>query len=258
MMISWFHKGWPPVSVVILLLIFWQSAVYVFNTPAWLLPDPVSIIREGLTIFSRVWMHTKATIQITLIGFGVGVALGLIIAIILHAVLPKFKPGFYPLLLLSQNIPIIAIAPLLQMWFGFGMFPKVLIIILVCFFPVTLGAMQGFTQTDRSMLDYMKMTGASRKDIFLKLELPFSLPYLFTGLKISAAYSVMGAVISEWIGAKQGLGLFMMLSKASFRMDRVFVAIFVIVSLSVIMFIIILLIEKWLIRWNPRRKENGS
>lgn len=251
---SWLKKGWPPVLVVILLLLIWQLLVQWLDVEKWLLPDPITIFTEAVAVLPSIQGHMLATINITLIGFSIGTAIGLMIAVLLHAVIPKFKPGFYPLLVLSQNIPIIALAPLLQMWFGFGMSPKIMIIILVCFFPITLAALEGFVQTDRGMLDYMRMTGAKRRDIFVKLELPYSLPYIFAGLKISAAYSVMGAVISEWVGAKEGLGLFMMLAKVSFRIDRVFVAMFVIVLLSLTMFLIIILIEKWLVRWNPNRR----
>lgn len=254
----WIQKGWPPVLVVIILLLVWHFTVKLFNIRAWLLPDPISVLKEAIESYDRLWMHTTSTIQITVIGFMIGISIGLLIAVLLHAVIPKFKPGFYPLLVMSQNIPIIALAPLLQMWFGFGMFPKILIIILVCFFPVTLAALEGFTQTDRNMMNYMRMTGAKRKDVFLKLELPYSLPFIFAGLKISATYSVMGAVISEWVGAKQGLGLFMMLAKSSYRVDRVFVAIMVIVVLSLTMFILIQLLEKWLIRWNPKHREGDQ
>lgn len=251
----WFKKGWPPLLVVILLFMIWHLSVQLFDIQKWMLPGPIMVINEAVSIFPRLWLHTLATINITVIGFSIGIYVGLMIAVLLHAIIPKFKPGFYPLLVLSQNIPIIALAPLLQMWFGFGMFPKILIIILVCFFPVTLAALEGFVQTDRGMLNYLRMTGANRKHIFLKLELPYSLPFIFAGLKISATYSVMGAIISEWVGAKEGLGLFMMLAKSSFRIDRVFVAIVMIMLLSLVMFLMILLVEKWLVRWNPKRRE---
>lgn len=243
---------WPPFLVVFLLLAGWELAVAVWNVPQWLLPGPLQIMAESATIFPRLAVHTAATIRIAVYGFAIGSGIGLAAAVLLHAVLPRLKPGLYPLIILSQNIPIIALAPLLVIWFGYGMLPKLIIIALVCFFPVTVAAMDGFAQTDRNMLNYMQMIGASRRDVFLKLEFPFALPYLFSGLKISATYSVMGAVIAEWIGAQQGLGVFMMLSKSAFRTDRVFAAIFVIAGLSLALFGLILLAERLIIRWNPK------
>jgi ABC-type nitrate/sulfonate/bicarbonate transport system permease component len=167
-------------------------------------------------------------------------------------VIPRFKAGFYPLLILSQNIPTIALAPLLMIWFGFGLLPKVIVITLVCFFPVAIATLDGFVQTDRTMLGYMRMIGAGRRQIFFKLELPNALPYLFSGLKISATYSVMGAVIAEWLGSDKGIGVYMLLSKNSFRTDRVFAAIAIIVGLSLLLFGFIAFLEKLVIRWNVK------
>ncbi|MBP1995298.1 ABC transporter permease [Paenibacillus eucommiae] len=248
---SWLKAAWPPVVVVMVLLLVWQLAAMWWHVPGWLLPTPLQIIHEGINAYSRLWMHTASTIQITLIGFSIGVGVGLVMACMLHMV-PGFKSGFYPLLILSQNIPTIALAPLLIIWFGFGLLPKIIVITLVCFFPITIATLDGFMQTDRHMYSYMKLIGASRKQIFFKLELPNALPFVFSGLKISATYSVMGAVIAEWLGSGEGIGTYMMLQKASYRADREFVAIFIIICLSLLFFGLITLLEKLIIRWNTK------
>ncbi|MFD0696997.1 ABC transporter permease [Paenibacillus sp. GCM10027628] len=250
----WMKTGWPPLVVVILVLLIWQLAVTWGNTASWLLPSPLKIITDGTTDLPRVWIHTLATVRIMLIGFAAGVSVGIIAASVLHIV-PGFKSGFYPLLILSQNVPTIALGPLLIILFGFGILPKIILIALVCFFPVSMATLDGFMQTDRNLYNYMKMVGASKRQIFFKLELPHSLPFLFSGLKISATYSVMGAVIAEWLGSGEGLGYYMILQKQSFRADREFVAIFVIVSLSLLFFWIIALLEKLVIRWNVKRSS---
>jgi ABC-type nitrate/sulfonate/bicarbonate transport system permease component len=250
---SWLQKGWPPLLVVILLFAVWQAAVAIWNIPDWLLPGPLDVLREGAASYSRLIEHILSSVRIALYGFAAGVAVGLFAAVLLHALLPWLKPGFYPLLVLSQNIPIIALAPLLVIWFGYGILPKIIIITLVCFFPVTIAALEGFTQADKNILDYMRMIGANRRQIFFKLELPAALPYIFSGLQISATYCVSGAVISEWLGAKQGLGVYMLLSQSSFRTDRIFVAIFIIVSLSLALFLLILLLKKLLIRYQTKQ-----
>ena len=153
---------------------------------------PSDIAREAATQAERLGMHASATIQLTLIGFAAGTAVGLLIAMVLHLV-PFLKSALYPLLILSQNIPTIALAPLLLIWFGFGLLPKLITIILVCFFPVAVAAMDGLTRTDAAMMNYMRMAGAKRHQIFWKLELPHALPSVFSGVKIAATYSVMGA-----------------------------------------------------------------
>ncbi|WNR42158.1 ABC transporter permease [Paenibacillus roseipurpureus] len=250
----WIQAGWPPLVVVILLLFTWQVAVTWGGTASWLLPSPLKIWREGTTDMARIWMHTWATVRLMFIGFGVGATVGVLVAGCLHRI-PLVKAGFYPLLILSQNIPVIALGPLLIILFGFGLLPKIILISLVCFFPVTMSTLDGFMQTDRSMYNYMQMIGASRRQIFYKLELPNALPFLFTGLKISATYSVMGAVIAEWLGGNVGLGYYMILQKSAFRADRLFVAIGIVVLLSLLFFWLIAGIEKLVIRWNAKRSS---
>lgn len=250
---QWFHKVWPPVLTIVLLIVVWQAAVEVFNIPKYILPSPIAIIQEAIASFDRFRIHAEATIKLTLLGFVVGSSVGLLIAFLLH-MSDKVKAAVYPLLLLSQNIPTIVLAPLFLMWFGFGLFPKLLVITLVCFFPIAVSMLDGFAQTDRTMLNYMKMIGASRRQIFFKLELPHALPYLFSGLKIAATYSVMGAIIAEWLGGSdKGIGMYMLLQQSAFRVDRVFVAILLIVMLSMLLFGVIVLLEKWLIRWKPKK-----
>lgn len=248
---KWFKAAWPPIVVVFLLLIGWQLAVTIFKIEFWILPDPIAIVKEGIHNFRSLWMHTVATIKLTLIGFSIGIVIGIGVSWLLH-LLPGFKRGFYPILVLSQNIPMIALAPLLMIWFGFGILPKVIVITIVCFFPICVALLDGFMQTDQVMLSYMKMIGATRLQIFRKLELPHALPSLFSGLKISATYAVSGAMISEWLSSDKGIGYYMKQQKAGFRTDRVFDSIFIIVLLSIILFYGIVLIEGLVIRWKSR------
>ncbi|WP_010278337.1 ABC transporter permease [Paenibacillus senegalensis] len=257
---TWFKAAWPPLVAIVLLLAIWQTAAEIMDLPRWMLPSPLDIANEGLVSWQRIQEHLLATLGLTLYGFAIGTAVGLIVAFVLHMIAP-LRTALYPLMILSQNVPMIALAPLLMIWFGFGLLPKLIVITLVCFFPVAVAALNGLAQTDSTMLTYMKMAGASRRQIFTKLELPSSLPSLFAGLKISATYSVMGAVIGEWLGTERGLGMYMLLQKNAFRTDRVFVAIALIVLLSLIIFGLIALLERWLIRseiQKVRRVANGG
>lgn len=241
-------SGWKPLGVMILLCLLWEGGTKIANIPAWLLPPPTKVVTELVNGWEELTPHLLSTIELILLGFALGVSIGLLTAVVFHAV-PFLKSGLYPLLILSQNIPIIVLAPLLVIWFGFGLMPKLIVISLVCFFPVTVAALDGFRQTAPEFVHYMKMAGASKQQLFWKLELPSALPAIFSGLKISATYSVMGAVISEWLGAEEGIGVYMTLASSSFRTDRVFVAIVIIMGLSLLFFGLIRILERMMVKW---------
>ena len=248
-------QGWRPITVIILLLILWELCSRIFTIPAWLLPAPTEIAQEAVGSWPNYYHHLLSTTNLSVAGFVIGVSVGLLVAITLH-LLPVVRQAFYPLLILSQNIPIIVLAPLLVIWFGFGVLPKILVITLVCFFPIAVATLDGFRQTNRELIHYMQMAGATKRQLFVKLELPHALPSIFSGLKISATYSVMGAVISEWLGATQGIGVYMTLAQSSYRTDRVFVAIVFIMVLCLLFFGVIIVAEKLLIKW--RASEEGN
>jgi ABC-type nitrate/sulfonate/bicarbonate transport system permease component len=256
-LISAINKGWPPIVAVVLLLSGWELAVFLLHIDQWFLPSPSGVVREAYASWPRLWLHTSATIEKCLLGFAVGIVTGLLIGVMMHISKP-INLAFSPLLIISQNIPSIILAPLFLVWFGYGLLPKILVIALVCFFPIALSMTTGLAETDRNLYNYMRMIGAKRRQIFFKLELPFSLPYLFSGLKISATYSVMGAVIAEWLGSSVGLGYYMTLSSSGYRNDRVFAAVFIIIVLSLAMFMFIGLLQKIIIRWQSDSSKEDA
>jgi len=211
-------------------------------------------MREAAAIWPRLLNHTLATLRLTIIGFGAGAAAGIAVASVLHLI-PGAKSGFYPLLVLSQNVPTIVLYPLLMIWLGLGFLPKLILMMLVCFFPVAVAMLTGLAQADPRLQNYMAMIGADKWQVFRRLELPGAVPYLFSGLKIAAAYSVTGVIVAEWLGANEGIGYFIKLSYSGFMVTRVFAGVAVIVLLSMVMFGLIVLAERWFIRWQPR-KEN--
>ncbi|MFD1706186.1 ABC transporter permease [Siminovitchia sediminis] len=247
-------KGWRPAAVLLLLLCIWEVAVNILDIPGWLLPAPTVIASEASQGFQELLPHLQSTAMLAVGGFIIGCSVGILTAVILH-LLPGVQESVYPLLILSQNVPTIVLAPLLVIWFGFGLLPKLIVITLVCFFPVTVAAMDGFRNVPPDMRHYMLMAGASKIQMFTKLEWPYALSSVFSGLKISATYSVMGAVISEWLGAKNGVGVYMTLASSSFRTERVFVAIFIIMILSLLFFAMISAAEAALVKWRRRKVE---
>jgi len=248
------REGGPPVLVLILSLFLWEGAVRIFSVPAWLLPAPSAILREGIFGWREYAGHLAATARLSFFGYLIGCLTGAGTAAVLHLV-PLLRKSLYPFLIISQNIPLIVLAPLLVIWFGFGVLPKIIVITLVCFFPVAVSTLDGFRQTSPELMHYMEMAGASKGQIFRKLECPHALPFLFSGLKISASYSVMGAVVSEWLGAKEGLGVYMTLAQSAFRTDRVFLSIFLVVFLSLVYFGLIGWLEQKTVKWKPEERE---
>lgn len=253
MMTLW-NKGWRPFLVLLLFFLCWEGITHFQEIPAWLLPAPSVIFKEAISSYPLFLQDIGATLRLAITGLLLGSAIGFLIAMMLHLI-PSLRNAFYPLLILSQNVPIIVLAPLLVIWFGFGFFPKLIIIILVCFFPVTIASLDGFSNVPRELMHYMRMSGATRFQTFAKLELPNALSPMFSGLKIAATYSVMGAVISEWLGAEKGIGVFMTLASSAFRTDRVFIAIFIIIFFSMLLYSIIVMIEKNVIKWKVKGEE---
>lgn len=218
----------------------------------WMLPSPVSIVQEAIKVWPRLMEHTGATVQLTLYGFVGGSAVGFVLAALLHLI-PGVRTAVYPLLILSQNVPIIAIAPILMMMFGFGLLPKVLLVMMVCFFPITIAMLGGLTNTDVQLRNYLQMIGIRKWQLFWRLELPHAIVHLFSGLKIAASYSVLSAVVAEWLGTKKGLGAFMLLSSKGFMPGRVFAAVIIIIIFSLTLFGLVSLAERLVIRWRPAK-----
>lgn len=254
MMNRLWKAGWRPTVAILVLIGIWELATRIFSIETWLLPAPSDIIIEGKDVLPDFLPHFLATLKLSISGFTIGTTVGLLTAAILH-LLPRVRETFYPFLILSQNMPIIVLAPLLVIWFGFGSLPKFIIITLACFFPIAVSALSGFQQTSRELIYYMKMMGATKSQLFWKLELPHALPAVFSGMKIAATYSVMAAVISEWLGAQEGIGVFMTLATSSYRTSRVFVAIIIVMLLSLAFFALILLLEKFLMRGQKKGEE---
>lgn len=248
-------RGWRAVIAILILVMLWEAAVIVFEVEQWLLPKPSVIVVELFTVWPTFYPHLLSTLSLAISGFMIGTTVGLVVAITLH-LFKTVKETLYPFLILSQNIPIIVLAPLLVIWFGFGAMPKLIIITIACFFPIAISTLSGLMQTNRELAYYMNMMGAKKAQLFWKLELPHAVPSVFSGLKIAATYSVMAAVVSEWLGAQQGIGVFMTMASSSYRTSQVFVAIFIAMLLSLAFFSFILSLEKVFKRW--QRKGEAS
>ena len=200
------------------------------------------------TFRDEAFRHAVPTIVETLVGFSVSIAAAIAAAVVMDR-LPVVRRALAPLMIGSQTIPIVAIAPLIVVWFGFGLTPKILVVVLVTFFPITVALLDGFASTSADATDLMRSLGASAGQTFRKLRWPSGLPALFTGLRISATYAVVAAVIAEYVGATEGLGIWMQLSQRSFRTDLVFAAILLTAVLSIALFALVIAVERAVIPW---------
>lgn len=246
-----FYRYRQTILLMIVLIVAWQLFVNFFHISSWILPSPIQILLELGPEWHVLKTHLLSSLYLIIFGFVMGTLCGIGLALFMH-LMPSVRKAIYPLLLISQNIPIIALAPLLVIWFGFGLLPKLIVIVLICFFPVSMNTLDGLNHTDRTSYLYMQIIGASNTQIFFKLEFPYALPYLFSGLKISATYSVLGAVIAEWLGASKGIGVYMLLSKNSFQTSHVFLAIGFIIFIALTLNALISFLENQIIRWNHK------
>ncbi len=249
------QRAVPPLALLVAALLVWELAVRAFAVPAYILPPPSGVWSAFLEVRGLLPAHIATTLTEAL----GGLALAIAVAVPVAALVASFGPArraILPLLVVSQNIPMIVLAPLLAVWFGFGMMPKVLVVALIGFFPIVVSTVDGLTGADREMIDLLRSMGAGRLRVLRMVLIPSAVPSFFAGLKISATYSILAAVIGEWVGASSGLGLFIVRAQTAFRTDRVLVAVVVIALISVAMFLATQLLARLAMPYRAAEQEN--
>lgn len=240
----------PSLLLVASLVGVWELYVRLSGISPVTLPAPSRVAASGWRVRETLFDHGLITFQEAIIGLAFSIVFAIVMALLIDAIAP-LRRAVYPLMVGSQTIPVIVITPLLIIWFGFGLTPKIIVITLYTFFPITVAFAQGLASTERDALTLMKSLGASRLQTLRLLKIPYALPYFFTGLRIAVTYAVVGAVFAEWSGAQEGLGIYVQLMRNSFRTDLVLAAIFVIAALSLALFLLAGVIERLVIRWKP-------
>jgi ABC-type nitrate/sulfonate/bicarbonate transport system permease component len=247
----------PPIVLVAAILIAWESYCRVTGLSAVVLPAPSRIIEALWVARADAVRHTLPTLGETAIGLAVSICFAVAAAVVMDR-FDTVRRAVQPVLVASQTIPVVAIAPLLVIWFGFDLAPKVLVVVLVTFFPIVVALLSGFAATTAEATDLMDSFGASRGQVFSKLRWPGALPSLFTGLRIAVTYGVIGAVFGEYVGAYEGLGIWMQLSQNAFRVDLVFGAILVTAVLSLGLFALVVIAERLVIPWYAASRNAPS
>jgi len=247
------RKG-PAILAVLLLLACWQGLSVSGLVPGYMLPSPVDVVKAFISERGALWENALITLQEAFVGLAVGVAVGFVMAVLMDAFEVLYR-AFYPILVITQTVPTVAIAPLLVLWFGYEMTPKVILIVISTFFPVTVGLLDGFRSADKDAIGLLRSMGAGRRQIFRYIKCPSALPQFFSGLRIAAAYSVVGAVISEWLGGFGGLGVYMTRVKKAFAFDKMFAVIFLISAISLALMALVDLLEKKCMPYRHLDKE---
>lgn len=225
--------------------------------PAYMLPSPIDVVKAFADNFSIMMKQAAVTLQETLYGLLIGIAIAFVIASLMDR-FTIINKALYPVLVVTQTIPTIAIAPLLVLWMGFGMAPKITLVVITTFFPIAIGLLNGFQSVDEDAINLMRSMGARRLQIFRIIKLPNATASFFSGLRISSAYAVVGAVVSEWLGGFEGLGVYMTRVKKAYAFDKMFAVIVFISAISLVLMGIVVLLEKISMPWVHKKEISGD
>ena len=223
-----------PASFLLLLLLFWEGAARLFRIPLYVLPSPLKVLQALIAELPALFAHGQVTVSEAAAGIAISLALALLLGITMDC-FPLFRQGLYPVFVVTQTVPMIVLAPILIIYMGFGAAPKILTVVLMCFFPVVVSFSDGLSQVNEEYVHLTRSYGAGKWQTYRLVKIPAALPSLLSGLKVAATYSISGAVVGEWIGSQEGLGYYLLRVKNSYMLDKVFACVLVIIFLSLCM-----------------------
>ena len=223
-----------PAIVIVSLLVIWELVVRIADLPVYLLPSPTKIFSAMIADLPTLLYHSGVTVLEALIGMAISFVVAVVVGILMD-MFPAFKRSIYPILVVTQTIPVIVLAPILIIYMGFGWGPKILTVVLMCFFPVVVSFSDGLSQMDESYINLIRTYGGSRLQLYRIVKLPAAFIALLSGLKVAATYSISGAVVGEWIASGSGLGYYLIRAKNNYLLDKVFASVVVIIILSLLM-----------------------
>jgi len=246
-----------PYCLVAAILILWEIASSTGWMPSYMLPSPTDVVKAMVIDAPLLAEHAKTTLTEGFLGLGISIVLSFVTAALMDRYL-FLEKAVYPLLILTQTIPTVAIAPLLVLWLGYDMLPKIALVVITCFFPLTVNLLTGFANADKDAINLMKAMGAGHWQIFWHIKLKSALTPFFSGLRVATSYAIVGAVISEWLGGLSGLGVYMTRVKKSYAFDKMFAVIFLISFISLILMKIVDLAERQIMPWKYLRENDGK
>lgn len=241
-------RAFPAILSVAAAIVAWEIYVRLTEISPLVLPTPSRVMDQMLLNHAILWANTVPTLQATLLGFSCSLFLAFNLSICIDSI-PKLRRALFPIFVVSQTLPLVAIAPLVVLWFGFGLTPKILLIALVTFFPMLVALVDGYESTDPEIEALLVSMGASRRSVFLKARLPSALPYFFAGLRISITYAVVAAIFAEYAGARAGLGIVILNAKNSFRPDLMLAAVVISSVLTLVLFAAAAILQRIVLHW---------
>ena len=247
----------PAIAALALIVLAWYLLCVSGLVPAYMLPSPVNVAKALISDMPLILMHARYTLQEAFYGLCIGILLAFVSATLMDRFL-TINRAFYPLMVITQTIPTIAIAPVLVLWMGFGMAPKVALVVITTFFPIAIGLLDGYKSVDPDAVNLMRAMGATKFQIFRHLKFPSALNQFFSGLKISASYAVVGAVVAEWLGGFNGLGVYMTRVKKAYSFDKMFAVIIFIVIISLLLMLAVNIIKNLSMPWIRTEKEGNE
>lgn len=252
-----YAKRAAPVLALAAVLIFWEAAVRLFQIPLYVLPSPTEVLNALISDRLTLLGHSVITVAEALLGMGISLVLAVVLGILMDAFAP-LRQVVYPILVVTQTVPMIVLAPILIIYLGFGLAPKILTVVLMCFFPIAVSFTDGMAQLDPEYIHLARSFGAGRWTAYRLVKIPAAVPSLISGLKVAATYSVSGAVVGEWIGAQKGLGYYLLRVKNGYMLDKVFACVLVIIFLSLCMNLALWLANRIASPSGRRQAQAGS
>lgn len=243
-----------PLLLPIFIVLIWEIGVWAFDVPLYLLPAPSKIIKALFYNFNDILPHMLLSLWEATLGLIISTILAIVLAILMD-IYPTFRRAFYPIMVVSQSIPTIVLAPLFMIYFGFGITPKVITVVLMCFFPIAVSLVDGLSQVSPEIINLLRTMGANKLDIYRIAKLPSAMTYFFSGLRVAATYSIMGAVVGEWLGGNGGLGFYMIRVKNAYMLDKVFAVVLLVMILSLAMNGCVRIFEYALVPWTRKTKD---
>lgn len=241
-------RGIPAVLSVVSAFLIWEVYVRLSGISPLMLPTPSRVLNQIVLNRALLWDNTVPTLTATLAGFAVSLTVAFSFSVALDF-MPRVRRALLPIFVVSQTLPLVAIAPLVVLWFGFDLTPKVLLVALVTFFPMLVALIDGYAATDPEIEDLMRSMGASRSQIFRAARFPSAMSHFFAGLRISITYAVVAAILAEYVGARAGLGIVILNAKNSFRPDLVLAAVVISSTLTLVLFAVTALLQRVVLRW---------
>lgn len=244
-----------PTAAFVVLVVIWEAACRLFAIPSFLLPSPSAIVKAGLEISAAQWLgHIGATLRVALMGY----ALAIVVSIPLAVALVNWRllsRTLYPILVIIQSTPIVAVAPIIVVTLGASDLPRVVITFLIAFFPIVVSTVTGLMATPEELIELSRSLRAGRAREMLHIRLPFAVPYIFSALKISVTLAIIGAVVAEFVAAERGLGFFIMFSTSFFKIPQAFAGLAILVALSLTLFQLCTLAQRWFVPWSLPKSD---